>query len=256
MRKLTVGIVTYNNRDEIDQVLKSILNSNGVSPTDVYICDNNSSDGTSEYIEEVYPNIHLIKNTINVGFGKAHNQIIKQINSKYHLILNPDIKFKNHIIEELIEIMDNNSDYVLCSPKIYGTDGNIQFLPKQKPKLKYILSGKLETKSKYFKKIRDEYTMKDYNFTKATEINFCTGCFMFTRTSVLKMIGGFDERYFLHFEDADLTLMMKKYGKTVYIPHVSVTHEWHRDNIKNSKIQKIAIKSMFKFLWKWSFINV
>lgn len=256
MRRVTIGIVTYNNLSEIDKVLYSVLNSIGIIDSDIYICDNNSSDGTANYIERNYPKINLIQNTENIGFGKAHNKIIKLINSKYHLILNPDIEFKKDVIAKLADIMDNNQEYVICSPKVYGTDGEIQYLPKKKPNLKYIISGKLETKFKCFKKIRDEYTLKNHDFCDDTEIDFCTGCFMFVRTEILKKVGGFDERYFLHFEDADLTLMMKKFGKTVHIPYVFVTHKWHRDNIKNSSVQKIAIKSMIKFLKKWSFKNV
>lgn len=256
MSNVSIGIVTYNNYDEIDKVLISALNSIGITDSDVYVCDNNSKDGTADYIEKKYPKINLIRNKENIGFGKAHNQIISKIKSKYHLILNPDIEFGNEVVLKMTDIMDKNNDYVICSPLVYGTDGNVQFLPKKKPTLKYIVSGKLEERFKYFKKVREEYTMKNYNFIGDTSIDFCTGCFMFTRTEVLKKVGGFDERYFLHFEDADLTLMMKKYGKTVFIPYIFVEHKWHRDNINNSKIQKIAIKSMFKFLKKWGFRNV
>ena len=74
---------------------------------------------------------------------------------------------------------------------------------------------------------------------------------MFTRTDALKKVGGFDERYFLHFEDADLTRELRKVGRTVYNPEIKVIHKWHRENKKINKSFWIALKSMFIYMKKW-----
>lgn len=97
--------------------------------------------------------------------------------------------------------------------------------------------------------------MRDHVITEPVDIQYSTGCFMVCRTNALKKVGGFDERYFLHFEDADLTREMLKVGRVVYNPNVHVTHAWHRDNIKNKKIGKIAMQSMRLYFKKWGYFG-
>ena len=94
--------------------------------------------------------------------------------------------------------------------------------------------------------------MKDVVMTEPTEIECASGCFMVCRTDVLKLIGGFDERYFLYFEDADLSRAMRYHGKVMYVPFVTVTHSWHRENGKVGKSFFYALRSMRKYFKKWS----
>ena len=74
---------------------------------------------------------------------------------------------------------------------------------------------------------------------------------MFIRTEAIQNIQGFDERYFLHFEDADLTRMLRQRGRAVFNPNITITHKWHRDNRKFGKSFFVAVKSMFLYLHKW-----
>ena len=118
--------------------------------------------------------------------------------------------------------------------------------------MKYMIGGFLEKYSKRCAKLRNEYTLKDQIIVRPIDVEFCSGCFMITRTEALLRIGGFDERYFLHFEDADLTRELKKIGRTVYNPDIEVVHKWERDNRKINKSFWIALKSMFIYMKKWS----
>ena len=77
---------------------------------------------------------------------------------------------------------------------------------------------------------------------------------MMFRTSVLKKTGGFDERYFMYFEDADITREAKKYSRVVYYPDAVVSHVWNRDSKHNFKLLAIHIHSMLKYYWKWKTI--
>lgn len=252
-KDISISIVTYNSEDEIRVVLNSIFSCNSVERLNVYVVDNNSSDNTTKIIEKEFPSVNLIKSNENLGFGAGHNKVINQIDSKYHIIVNPDIEIDVEVIENLAKYMDKHNEVVITTPKIISFDGTEQFLPKRYPKLKYFFGGRFETKGKIFKKWRDEYTLKSAKVSKPIDIDFCTGCFMFTKTEELKKCRGFDERYFLHFEDADLTREMQKFGRTVYNPYISVKHKWQRDNVKNRKIFFIALQSMFKYFIKWSF---
>jgi len=253
--RISVCVVTYNSSKEIRNVLNSLQQSSIKEELDLYVVDNNSSDETNLIVEKEFPYVNLIKLNKNIGFGAGHNKVISNVDSKYHLIINPDVKFDSDVLEGLASFMDENSDVVIVSPKILNPDGTEQYLPKLNPKIRYFLGGRFEQHGAMFSRWRDEYTRRNEDITGPTDIEFCTGCFMFTRTSILKQIGGFDERYFLHFEDADLARMMKQKGRIVFHPNFEVSHLWKRDNVKSMKFFLIALKSMAKYFKKWGFTN-
>lgn len=249
--KLSVSIVTYNSENEIETLLESLKNCSSLNEMVVYVVDNASQDNTVSLVKEKFPWVFVIENTKNVGFGKAHNEVIKIIHSKYHIIVNPDIALPTDVINMAVEFMDNNPDVAILTPFVMNVDGSPQYLPKRNPTIKYLIAGILENKTRWGKIKREEYTRKNEVINTPIDVEFCTGAFMFIRTECLLKIGGFDERYFLHFEDADLTRELRKIGRAVYNPDIKVFHKWHRDNKKISKSFFIAVKSMFLYLKKW-----
>ena len=100
-------------------------------------------------------------------------------------------------------------------------------------------------------KLLREYAMLDRDLSKPTDIENATGCFMFIRTSLFKEIGGFDSRYFMYFEDCDLTREVNQRSRTVYYPGATVFHEWGRESKKNFKLKLIQINSMISYFGKW-----
>lgn len=251
MSKLTISIATYNNEKEILNVLKSIYKNTIDLDFEIFVIDNNSSDKTVRLIYNNYPNVKVIEQPSNNGFGRSHNYILNKINSEYHAIINPDITFDGNMLKKMAKYMDENKDVVLLTPKVLNLDGTIQRLPRKKPTLKYLISGRLERYSKKLKKIRDEYTMSGLDFKEPTEVEFCTGCFMFIRTEVLKKLNGFDDRFFMYFEDVDLTQRAKKYGKTIIYPGAKVYHSWSRESFQKIKCFFIHVSSMCKYFYKW-----
>ena len=248
--KITASIVTYNSGSEVLTAIGSLLSA-GLHPEDIYVVDNASTDNTVSLIKEKYSGINVKMMEKNIGFGAAHNTVIKSVDSDIHIMVNPDIIVDRENIEKLASYMKTHADVVLLTPKVMNTDGTEQYLPKQYPDFRYLACSFLENKGECFRKVRDEFILKGRNITEPIEINMCTGCFMFTRTSALQKVGGFDDRYFLYMEDSDLTREMQKLGKTVYLPSAQVTHAWHRDSAKLSKAMVWHIESAFKYLWKW-----
>ncbi len=251
-KRISVSIVTYNSSKDIDQLMNSIENSAAFNEMSVYVVDNNSIDNTVDHIKKNYPWANVIISNKNLGFGKGHNKVIKHVKSQYHIIVNPDISFDINTISNAVEYMDSNETVALLSPAVYNADGTWQYLPKRNPRFKYLFGGMFERKFKFCKRLRDEYTMKNKKFDSPTDIEFCTGAFMVTRTNALKKVGGFDKRYFLHFEDADLSREMRKVGRTVLNPNIRVTHKWHRDNRKLNKSFWVAFESMILYMLKWN----
>lgn len=249
--KITASIVTYNSSREIKSVLNSLYRSSIAYKLAIYVVDNNSTDDTTKIIENEFADVQLIQLKKNIGFGAGHNEVISKVNSEYHLIINPDITFGESLIAELTNYMDKNPDVVSITPRILNFDGTEQFLPKRDPKIKYFIGGRFERFGGIFAKWRSEYTRRNEVFLEPAQIEFATGCFMFIRTSVLKKINGFDVRYFLHFEDADLSRELRKYGILIAHPDYEVTHLWKRDNVGSKKVFFIALVSMFKYFIKW-----
>lgn len=248
---ITLGIVTYNSEKEIPNLLDSIKSTKGFEKIGVYVVDNASKDNTINILENNYPWVHLYKSQTNLGFGKGHNIVINHVRSKYHIIVNPDIRVNKDIFDKIEKYMDENPDVVAVTPFVRNIDGTQQFLPKRNPSMKYMFGGFLEKYSRRCERLRNEYTLKNQIVDRPIDVEFCSGCFMITRTEALLKVGGFDERYFLHFEDADLTRELRKIGRTVYNPHIEVVHKWERDNRKINKSFWVALKSMFIYMKKW-----
>ena len=247
---VSVCIVTYNNERTIRDALTSLLNHVKM-PLCVYVCDNASTDQTVSIVKEEFPTVTLLESNKNEGFSKGNNRVLESLESQYHIIMNPDILLQEDIITPMSEYLDKNPDTMMLMPRLLNPDGTEQYTPKRAPRLHYMLGGHLERFGGVFRKWRDEYTMKQKDLSKPTEIYFCGGCFMFIRTDIFRKIGGFDERYFLYNEDADLTRMVWEYGKVVYLPSVSVVHLWERAYKKDRRYVWIQIRSMIKYFWKW-----
>lgn len=246
--KTSVCIVTYNNSANIERVLDSIYT---FSNAKIYIVDNNSSDNTIDIVSEKFPQAVLVRNKDNKGFGHGHNCVLDKLSSDYHFIVNPDVLLKNDIISAIADYLDANPDICMVVPKFLYENGEEQFTPKRRPSFKYMLGGRLERFGGCFKRWRDEYTMRNESVSDVIDVGFCSGCFIAVRTELFKKIGGFDERYFLYNEDADITRMAQFYGRTVYTPQFSVVHLWERAYMKKPKYFLIQISSMIKYFYKW-----
>lgn len=251
-KEITASIVTYNSADEIDILMMSIQKCTSFEEITIYVIDNASHDETISLIRKKYPWARVIESKENLGFGRGHNLAIKNIHSKYHIIVNPDISVTADTIAKAVHYMEKNPDIAVMTPFVMNVDGTQQFLPKKNPSMKYMVGGMFENKFKFCKKLREEYTLQNTDVSSPIDVEFCTGAFMVTQTAALHEVGGFDERYFLHFEDADLTRELRRVGRAVYNPNIRVTHKWHRENKKINKSFWVALKSMFIYMGKWS----
>lgn len=246
---VTGSIVTYNNISTIAKTLETLFGETKDIDFKLYVLDNGSSDGTPEFIEKNYPDVTVIRSGKNVGFGAGHNIIINQVKSKYHAVINPDIVLTQNAVKKMADYMDENPDIGLLSPRICFPDGRDQILGKRNPHLKYLVASRLRGDEP--SKLLREYAMLDCDLSKPTEIENATGCFMFIRTDVLKSIGGFDDGFFMYFEDADLARRINEVSKCVYYPDAVVNHVWGRDSKRNFKLMLVHINSMLRYFRKW-----
>lgn len=247
MKKVTGCIVTYNNQDTIRKCIASILKETvGVEFT-LYISDNGSMDRTLDIIRSDFPKVHIIENHKNGGFGYGHNQVLDMLDSDYHVVINPDVYLKSDAITVLCTYLEKHPSVGMIAPKVLNLDGSLQHLPKCLPSIRYVYLSKIPG----FKKYRRLYTRADEHFTVPTSVKYCSGSFFVMPTALFKALGGFDERYFLYCEDADLCRQVLKSYKVIYDPEASIYHEWHRDNVRSLKGILRFVKSQTKYFMKW-----
>ncbi|MCL2301458.1 MAG: glycosyltransferase family 2 protein [Firmicutes bacterium] len=251
---VTGSIVTFNSISTIETTLRTVRERTQGVPFHLYVIDNSSRDGTVEYVKGIDPLAEILRIPWNVGFGAGHNLVLPRIaqnGSKYHAVINPDIALREDAVTKMALYMDAHPEVVMLSPRIvFPGNHEDQVLGKRHPTPKYLVASRLR-RGRLANKILAEYAMLDRDLDEPFEIENATGCFMFIRTETLQKIGGFDDRYFLYFEDCDITRMLAKEGKVLYYPHAVVEHVWNRESKKDFKLAMVQVQSMMKYFWKW-----
>ena len=246
---VTIGIVNFNDYQRTREAIRTLLEYTKDIKYKIYVIDNASSDGSAERIANEFPTISVIFCDRNLGYGAANNLVLPRIDSTYHLVMNPDIVFQDNAIGQMFQYMQDHQDIGICCPAVYYLNGRPQALPKRNPKLKYLLANRIP--GYRLEQYRREYRMLDRDLRSPTDIEFVSGCFMFMRTDLFKEASGFDERFFMYFEDADLTRRLATRARAVYVPDISVLHGYRRSSAKRPRYLLIHIASMFKYFFKW-----
>ncbi|MDR6423166.1 glycosyltransferase [Paraburkholderia phenoliruptrix] len=195
----------------------------------------------------------------NVGYGRGHNLAIERSTSRYHLVLNPDIDLAPNALREACDFFDAHAEAGLITPWIGDEHGHQLFLCRRYPTLLDLFArGFLPAGPRqWFSRRLARYEMRDK--INAHDVVWdppiVSGCFMLFRTSVLKRLAGFDARYFLYFEDYDLSLRAHDVTRVVYAPSVRVLHHGGGAARKGFAHIRMFISSAFKFFnrfgWKW-----
>ena len=225
--KLSIIIVNYNVKHFLEQCLISVFKAATNIPSEVFVVDNNSVDGSCNMVREKFQKVKLIENTKNYGFSYANNQAIKQAKGEYILLLNPDTVIQEDSLDKCISFMDTKPDVGGLTVKMIDGKGN--FLPESKralptPKVAfYKIFGltSLFPKSKKFAR----YYLGHLNNNDINEIEILPGAFMLLRKEILDKTGYLDEDYFMYGEDIDLSYRIIKAGyKNYYYPETTIIH--------------------------------
>lgn len=255
MSDLSISIVTFNeNPNRLRMTLKAIKASKYTFST--IVVDNSpiKNPEIEKACQEYAVKFHHTGK--NLGFGAAHNLGFSLgEKSPYFLILNPDLSLHEDTIDKSLEYLNQNPGVGMLSPKILHLDGSLQNLMKRNPTFRALL-GRFFSPATYLPTVRkqmDLYEMKDVGVDQTVTLGFASGCCMFVRSDLFAKVKGFDDRFFLYFEDADLTRSINEVSKALYCPQITVTHEWRRANRKQWKYILIALNSAYKYFVKWGF---
>lgn len=248
---MDVSIVLYkNSENELRLLLNTLINSNLIKY--IYLIDNSPTN----YLEKLCTKSQIVYifNNSNIGFGAGHNIAFKKSideNTKYHLVLNPDILFESEILDKLMKKLDIDNDIGLIMPNIKYPDGQTQYLCKLMATPIDLIGRRFIPFKKWIERRNNKYELRFTGYTETMQVPSLSGCFMLLRIEVLKEIGGFDESFFMYCEDLDLCRRIGQVSKTIFYPDVSVIHNYEKGSYKNSKLLKYHIKSAFIYFNKW-----
>ena len=255
MKNLSASIVAYkNDANMIAHAIHSFLSS--TEDSTLYLIDNSPTDELKYLAYD--PRIVYIYNNRNIGFGAGHNIALRAVldRVKYHVVLNPDVYFDDHVIKQLYDFMETNASIGQVMPKVLYPDGRLQHLCKLLPSPKtlmmrrflYFLKNPLARENYYY-----ELQLSGYN--RIMDVPFLSGCFMFLRIEALQKVGLFDERFFLYTEDTDLTRRIHKHFRTVFYPQVNICHHHARGSYKNFRLMLYNVWSAVKYFNKWGWTS-
>ncbi|MBN1378990.1 MAG: glycosyltransferase family 2 protein [Gammaproteobacteria bacterium] len=255
---LSIGIVTFNNAQMIEDTIRSLqAGLNNSFPSKIYIFDNGSADKTVEVVKRLAAQdqrIHLMISDKNLGFGGGHNRILDEVDGIYHIICNPDINLTENAVGTLLRVLRDDNKIAIACPRVHFPDGSLQPLNHRNPTILDLFLRRFAPSVLYpiFKRRMQRYEMLDIGYDTFYSVPAVSGAFMACRTNALKEVGGFDERYFLYFEDTDLSRVVQKHGwHTLYCPTALVIHVWRREAHKSIRGAWHFVCSAFRYFNKW-----
>ncbi len=223
---VSIVIVNWKVKDLLRRCLASVyLETKGVS-FEVYVVDNASGDGSVEMVLREFPDANVIANNRNMGFAAANNAAIMQAQGDFILLLNPDTELKDDAVAAMVGCMRRHPQAGILGPRLAGADGKLQPSVRRFPTLasQKLIMLKLHHVLRRFGPLR-RYFADDFDYGKEAAVDQVMGAAFMVRKSLVREIGGLDERFFIWFEDVDYCKRAKDAGFQVwYAPVATVVH--------------------------------
>jgi len=272
---LCVSVVLYHSEPErLDETLTTLLlaakearNADVVGTVTLVVVDNSVCPDYHRTVRqrlaalplaEAAVNLQLRQMAHNGGYGAGHNEALKGYPADIHLILNPDVVLAPEALRLGLEYLRDHPQTVLVCPRGEAGDGRPAHLSKRLPTvlvlaLRALPPGRL---SRSFAEQLADYEMHDLQGAdQPAAVPLASGCFMLVRGAALAAVGGFDARYFLYFEDFDLSLRLADQGAVEYLPAMIVRHYGGGSSAKGWRHRWWFLRSGMRFFgdygWRW-----
>ena len=216
-------LVNYNSGGELRRALESI-DRESAGPWEGVVVDNASTDG-SERTAVAFESTQLLRNRENVGFGRGVNQGVAACTADRILIMDPDCRLATGALPPLMAVLDADPRCAIAAPRILDPDGSPQGNARGDPDMLTGLFGRTSTLRRSLSGL-DVARRNVITADAPTEVDWVSGACMLVRRDALASVGGFDERYFMYWEDADLCRRLRDRGYTIlYVPGSSAVHQ-------------------------------
>lgn len=252
--KISVIIVNYNVKYFLEQCLRSVRAATTGMEAEVFVVDNNSTDGSVDYLRPKFPEVRFVENADNVGFARANNQAIKECVGEYVLLLNPDTVIGEESLRTLCYFMDEHPATGGIGVKMLDAHG--MFLPESKRSFPspWVSFCKMFGLSKMFPRSHtfSRYSLDYLDKEKQHSVEVLSGAFMLLRHEALDKIGLLDEAFFMYGEDIDLSYRMVLGGyKNLYIPERILHYKGESTQPGDMKYVKAFYGAMLIFFRKY-----
>lgn len=248
--KVRVSVVLHRTPEPLlASLMESVLRSDKVEKI---IMVDNSPDRRLEAFAATFPltEYHYVENR---GYGAGHNVALRESlksDADYHLVVNPDVRWKGDVISEMGEFMDSHPEAGLSMPLTFYPDGKLQHSCRLIPTpLDLILRRFLPPF--LMKGQRRRFILAAWPHDTVENIPYLLGSFMFFRLETLRRTGLFDERFFMYPEDIDMSRRVHAVSSTLFNPHTSIVHDHAAASRYSLRMLRIHIVNMIKYFNKW-----
>lgn len=225
---------------------------------EILVVDNHSDDESISFLRAHLSRdkrIHIIETIENIGYGRGNNQAAAMATGDYLLIINPDNTMPPETAEKMISFLQDHLDVGVVGPALVHDDGTIRPSARPFPHCKDLFQKRFfpDKWMKAFEKDRKAMEGKE-----AVTVDWMVGACLLLKKDLFREVGGFDDRFFLFFEDIDLCRKISIHGKkAVYLPSLHVADKKERlsgmsiFSILTRKATRIHLQSAMKYFWKW-----
>ncbi|MBN2207387.1 MAG: glycosyltransferase family 2 protein, partial [Candidatus Aminicenantes bacterium] len=214
---LSAIVVNFNDRANIGRCLASLLKATRALPAEVIVVDNASTDGSPDVVAAEFPSVRLVRNSENAGFSRANNLAIRQSRGEFLLCLNTDAALSPGTLDGLLEELRRNPRTGIVGPALVNDEGAYQVSFGGRVRFGSELLKKAVLNRVWARRLRSDRARRRVVWVSAA-------CLLARRRAV-EDAGGFDERFFLFFEDIDLCYRVGAAGwDVVFLPAVQAFH--------------------------------
>lgn len=243
-RRLAVLVVSYNVRELLARCLMSVRDAD-----EVIVVDNASADASAEAVQREAPWARLVANEANVGFATAVNQAAGLATADLLLLLNPDAELPVGTLDAMRDAIGRCRDAAVIGFRQTDARGVFQLAVGPRPSIaleliRMVVQRRLDAGDTRLA------SWIDRRLAHTRQVPWVSGAALLVRAPAFHAIGGFDESFFLYFEDADFCLRARAQGKVYYVPSISVIHHRGRSHRSNASVADRAYRDSQVTYWR------
>lgn len=241
--RLSIIIVSWNTRDITRDCLASVRKWMGHMPHEVILVDNASSDGSADMVRREFPEVRLIANAENVGFGRANNQAMRVARGDFFFLLNSDTLLVDPSLERFVELFASQPDVGIAGCRLLNEDRTTQSSCGRFPSLRVAFVEELMLYKFLSRRAQGELLLGGYwPHDRARDVDAVWGAAMLVRRELFEATGGFDERIFMYGEDLDWCMRAHALGWRVrFQPECAIVHLDHRSSAQRYGDKRIDL---------------
>lgn len=254
---LSAILVNWNAGSKLLSTLNALYQALATLPeSEVILVDNASTDNSARIVAQEFPQLKVICNSTNLGFGAANNVGFAQTQGRYVLLVNPDLRMNAAALEAMLNFMETHPQAGMCGPKVLESDG-VTISPwcaRRDPQpwdvfCEYAFLTRLFPKQRLFAR----YVMGEWDHASDREVESLTGACLLVCSEVIEQTGGFDEQFFMYGEDLDWCRRIRQVGWQVwYVASAKVQHEGaHSTRQISDHGSRWSLESNLRYFRKW-----